>query len=448
MKRIRSIHREISRTLLRSPDGRIDRSKRISPPVTPIRSSEESHQRSARLRMREARVLFRPWWDRAGVICKAINLRLQVKFCDLMITLQKHVIPPFEVVERKGTGHPDTLADGISESISRSLSQFYLQEFGQILHHNVDKVLIIAGKSAPRFGGGSILVPPAVVVGGRATRPSGKPLDEIFKEAVSAFFQKTVKNLSEFRVEPRAEEGAPELRRLIGQGANDTSIGVGYAPLSSVERLVLDLEKEVQSVRGVGEDTKLMAVRMGDRLILVVAAAMVSKYIASREEYEEAKMRVKEAVLRKAEAEVSVNAADSGNNIYLTVTGTSIEMGDDGATGRGNRGNGLITPMRPMTMEAIAGKNPVSHVGKIYNVLAQRAAGQIAELESVEEAYVTLVSKIGSPISQPLLRGVRISGDLRLSPGMESRINSILDYWLESTDALADEFVKGKLTIY
>jgi S-adenosylmethionine synthetase len=175
---------------------------------------------------------------------------------------------------------------------------------------------------------------------------------------------------------------------------------------------------------------------------------MVSRYIASREEYEEAKARVKEAVLRKAEAEVSVNAADSGDNIYLTVTGTSIEMGDDGATGRGNRGNGLITPMRPMTMEAIAGKNPVSHVGKIYNVLAGRAASEIAELEGVKEAYVTLVSKIGAPIGQPLLRGVAIAGDLQLTLGLESEVDSILDRWLQSTDDLVEEFVKGKLTLY
>ena len=142
-----------------------------------------------------------------------------------------------------------------------------------------------------------------------------------------------------------------------------------------------------------------------------------------------------------------MNCADNGENIYLTVTGTSIEMGDDGATGRGNRGNGLITPMRPMTMEAIAGKNPVSHVGKIYNVLAQKAAGEIAELDGVKEAYVTLVSKIGSPISQPLLRGVQISGDLQITPAMEAKVDAILDYWLESTDALVEEFVKGKLTI-
>ena len=369
-----------------------------------------------------------------------------------MITLQKYVVPPFEVVERKGLGHPDTLADGISEAISRSLSKFYLDEFGQILHHNVDKVLIIAGKSAPRFGGGSILKPPSVVVGGRATKPSGKPVNEIIEDSVASYFQKTVKNLLQFQVEPRVEEGAPELRYLIGRGANDTSIGVGYAPLSKTEQLVLDLEKEVGKVRGVGEDTKFMAVRIGDRLTLIVAAAMVDRFISSREEYEEAKAHVLEAVMRKAdneaETEADVNCADNGENIHLTVTGTSIEMGDDGATGRGNRGNGLITPMRPMTMEAIAGKNPVSHVGKIYNVLAQRAASEVAELDGVNEAYVTLVSKIGSPISQPLLRGVQISGDLRMTPGMEAEVNSIIDHWLESSGKMVEEFVQGKLRLY
>ena len=371
-----------------------------------------------------------------------------------MITLKKHVISPFEVVERKGLGHPDTLADGISEAISRSLCRFYLDEFGRVLHHNVDKVLIIAGKSAPRFGGGTILKPPSVVVGGRATRPAGKRVNEIIEDAVASHFHKTVRNLQQFQVEPRVEEGAPELQSLIGRGANDTSIGVGYAPLSGTEKLILELEEAVLSVPGVGEDTKLMAVRIGEKLTLVVAAAMVDRFIHSREEYEEAKAGVGRAVMRKAEAEgagdaeVCVNCADLGDNIYLTVTGTSLEMGDDGATGRGNRGNGLITPMRPMTMEAIAGKNPVSHVGKIYNVLAQKAAAEIAQLKGVEEAYVTLVSKIGSPISRPLLRGVQISGELSMTPGLEAKVNGILDYWLESTDALVEQFVEGKLTLY
>jgi len=160
------------------------------------------------------------------------------------------------------------------------------------------------------------------------------------------------------------------------------------------------------------------------------------------------KVEVGRAYQQAGEVEVCVNCADSLENIYLTVTGTSIEMGDDGATGRGNRGNGLITPMRSMTMEAIAGKNPVSHVGKIYNVLAAKAAADIAELDWVDEACVTFVSKIGSPISQPLLRAAQISGDGTLTPAKEAKVNGILDYWLESTGDLVEQFVQGKLTLY
>jgi len=378
-----------------------------------------------------------------------------------MIVINKPFTPPYEVVERKGLGHPDTLADGISEAISRALCRHYLEESGQILHHNVDKVLIIAGQSAPFFGGGSILKPPSVVVGGRASRLQNKLLSEIIEEAAASHLHKTVKNLKQFQVEPRLEQGAPELASLIGRGANDTSIGVGYAPLSQTEQLILNLEGAVRGVSGAGEDIKLMAVRRGGDLTLVVAVAMVSRFISSREEYEEAKLAVREAVLGKAgqqvgrrggeessDLEVYVNCADAGENIYLTVTGCSLEMGDDGATGRGNRGNGLITPMRPMTMEAIAGKNPVSHVGKIYNVMAQKAAADIAEMEGVSEAYVTLVSKIGSPISQPLLRGVQICGEMELTAAVEARVNSILDWHLESADDLVEQFVEGRLTLF
>ena len=382
-----------------------------------------------------------------------------------MIVINKPFTPPYEVVERKGLGHPDTLADGISEAISRSLCRHYLEESGQILHHNVDKVLIIAGQSAPRFDGGEILKPPSVVVGGRASRLQKKPLSEIIEDAAASHLHKTVQNLKQFQVEPRLEQGAPELASLIGRGANDTSIGVGYAPLSQTEQLILDLEDTVRQVRGAGEDIKLMAVRRGSHLTLVVAVAMVSKFIGSREEYEEAKLNVREAVEKKARSlldrmpgevaggaermgEVYVNCADAGENIYLTVTGCSLEMGDDGATGRGNRGNGLITPMRPMTMEAIAGKNPVSHVGKIYNVMAQKIAADIAEMEGVSEAYVTLVSKIGSPISQPMLRGVQICGEMRMTAAVEARVNSILDWHLESANDLVEQFVEGRLTLF
>jgi S-adenosylmethionine synthetase len=112
-----------------------------------------------------------------------------------------------------------------------------------------------------------------------------------------------------------------------------------------------------------------------------------------------------------AEVQVAVNAADgeAQDNIYLTVTGLSGEAGDDGQVGRGNRVNGLITPYRPMSLEAAAGKNPVSHVGKLYNVLANRIVrAVVAEMDLVEEADCYLLSQIGRPIDDPQLLDIKI----------------------------------------
>ena len=36
----------------------------------------------------------------------------------------------FEVVERKGIGHPDTLCDTIAEKVSQAYSQYCLEHYG------------------------------------------------------------------------------------------------------------------------------------------------------------------------------------------------------------------------------------------------------------------------------------------------------------------------------
>ena len=54
-----------------------------------------------------------------------------------------------ESVERKGLDHPDTICDALTEQLSMALSRFYLERFGLILHHNVDKALLFAGASNP-----------------------------------------------------------------------------------------------------------------------------------------------------------------------------------------------------------------------------------------------------------------------------------------------------------
>ena len=101
-----------------------------------------------------------------------------------------------------------------------------------------------------------------------------------------------------------------------------------------------------------------------EKLQSTVAAAKIDYRIQSLEHYFETKEEIKERTEEIVEEnsslkpEVHVNTADKEeeDSIYLTVTGTSAEMGDDGSVGRGNRVNGLITPHRSMSLEAASGK--------------------------------------------------------------------------------------------
>ena len=65
-----------------------------------------------------------------------------------------------------------------------------------------------------------------------------------------------------------------------------------------------------------------------------------------------------------------------------------------------------------MSLEAAAGKNPVTHVGKLYNLLANRIArALVAEVSGVREAYCYLVSRIGRPVTEPQLVDLKLRLD-------------------------------------
>ncbi len=143
---------------------------------------------------------------------------------------------------------------------------------------------------------------------------------------------------------------------------------------------------------------------------------------------------------------MAVNAADKGYSIYLTVTGTSCESGDNGQVGRGNRINGLITPCHTMSLEAVAGKNPVSHVGKIYNLKAQEIANRINEAFKVKEVQVQLLSRIGKPINDPFVGIKYISnGDFRKSEVEEIVSRSLSK---EGFEELIQNLLKGSVSVF
>jgi S-adenosylmethionine synthetase len=208
--------------------------------------------------------------------------------------------------------------------------------------------------------------------------------------------------------------------------ANDTSFGVGYAPLSELERVVLGAERALNApdtktrLPALGQDIKVMGVRYGDEIRVTVAAAFVVSQTPNKEAYLETK-RAAEGLVKEVAASITrrpvqaeVNTADrvEDNLFYLTATGTSAEQGDDGQVGRGNRPNGLITPHRCMTLEAAAGKNPRNHVGKIYSIAAQQIAQRLAStVPGVKNAQVYIVSQIGKPIDTDAIVNIQVVAD-------------------------------------
>jgi protein-L-isoaspartate(D-aspartate) O-methyltransferase len=211
--------------------------------------------------------------------------------------------------------------------------------------------------------------------------------------------------------------------------ANDTSIGVGFAPLSKLESVVLHVEQHLNATATrrrfpmLGRDIKVLGARNGQRIKLTIAAAFIDRCLLDLRAYAAAKTAVAEDVraiasdLAALPVEAEVNAADdlAAGSVYITVSGTSAEGGDDGQAGRGNRVNGLITPYRPMTMESVAGKNPMTHVGKTYNVTASLIADALVqELPEILEAHCWLLSRIGQPVNDPAMVNLK----LRLIKGM------------------------------
>lgn len=379
-----------------------------------------------------------------------------------------------ELVERKGLGHPDSIIDGIMEEISKELSKEYLKEFGKILHHNVDKGQVCGGGTKVEFGGGVFTKPIYVLLTGRATEQAeGKtiPVQHIAQQTAHNYLKKAVRNLNieaDVEVESRISAGSADLVELFLRGpkvpySNDTSFGTGFAPYTDLEKLVLQTEKHLNSDEyksahpEIGEDIKVMGLREKDSIRLTVACAFISKHVPDVGTYVNYKERVKEDVVKLAKSitdkqvNVFVNTGDDIENksVYITLTGTSAEMGDDGSVGRGNRVNGLITPFRSMTLEAAAGKNPVNHVGKIYSVVATEMAESIAkENEHIADINVVLLSQIGKPIDQPKVASATVILNGVEYDTVKDKIRYEVDQRLENITEATTRIVEGKAGIF
>jgi S-adenosylmethionine synthetase len=234
--------------------------------------------------------------------------------------------------------------------------------------------------------------------------------------------------------------------------------------MSPLERLVLAIEKRIngrdrsRAHPAWGEDIKIMGVRYGATVRLTVACAMIGGYLPHIDDYFDEKAAVEDLVRNLAiehgfpKCLVNVNMADDPRTgaVYLTVTGTSAEAGDDGQVGRGNRVNGLITPYRPMILESVAGKNPVTHVGKIYNVLARKIAETLVAKEpDITAAQCFLLGQIGAPVTEPALLHVKLATRDEIPVAQfERRVDKIARAYLGRTLELVDDFIAGAIDVF
>jgi S-adenosylmethionine synthetase len=379
-----------------------------------------------------------------------------------------------EIVERKGLGHPDSICDGVAEAVSRALASAYIDRFGTVLHYNTDETQLVAGDAAPAFGGGEVLEPIYLLLVGRATkRYQGErfPAETIALRAAREYLEANFPYLdvgTDVVLDVSLGEGSGDLQTVFGEEgqvpmSNDTSYGVGHAPLTETEQIVLETERRLNGTYAadnpeVGQDIKVMGKREGDHVDVTVAVAMVDAHVQGMDAYREAVADVADYVDSVArehtdrDVTVHVNTADDYDegSIYLTTTGTSAEQGDDGSVGRGNRANGLITPNRPMSMEATSGKNPVNHIGKIYNLLSTELAKTVAsDVDGIRQLQVRLLSQIGQPIDNPHVADIAVVTNEEVAlEDIHAEIAATVDAELANVTDITQRVVAGELSTF
>ena len=230
----------------------------------------------------------------------------------------------------------------------------------------------------------------------------------------------------------------------------------------ALETLVLACADELASASfrsvfpAAGLDFKVMGHRVGTSVTLTVALALIDRHVRSVADYFAIKdaVRVHIASTLSAGIDVRINtlddpAARDESGVYVTVSGTSAEMGDDGEVGRGNRASRLITPSRPMSLEACAGKNPVAHVGKIYNVLAMRIAEEVhAAVSGAPAVDVALLSAIGAPIDQPQVASIEVGPRHLLTADAADRVRGVCDERLRRVEEITELVLFRRVSLF
>jgi len=381
---------------------------------------------------------------------------------NLTVTNRPPYAPLIEFVERKGLGHPDTICDNLAEQLACHLAAEYLDHTGMVQPFNVDKAVLAAGTVDVGFGGGVVTKPSRLILVGKADFGHGYQPDI---EALEKDFHQRLLNLlpdatpGAFQLEIWLNQSSSDLAAVVKAAesvplANDTSFAAVSLPLSRLEKTVLDIETALNDPGyreevPIGRDIKVMGARTDGDVQITVACPVLAERVDNRSEYDEVidEVRARSHAIALddfgEEIVVNVNQADLDDSPYLTLSGTSAEAGDDGQVGRGNRFGGLITPYRPMSLEAAAGKNPYAHVGKTYHAIGFDIANRLLAETGATETTVRLLSSIGHPVTEPQAVHVEIAGDVD-----EAAIATISREAFEDWMGVRDRLIAGEYQLF
>ena len=397
----------------------------------------------------------------------------------------------FEVVETKGKGHPDNICDTLAEKISANYSKYCIKNFGVILRHMIDKLSILGGGSKVKFGGGEMTSPIKILVNGRFTdRFQTEKINymSIVETTIKDYFKELfpLLDVEKFLIiidNTHHNEGPgvvynenntsnnerKKFFEVIDKNdlkshnnhnrCNDTSTTVSYYPMSKLEKTVLDIERELNSKSykntkpWTGNDIKVMGIRKDNTVEITCCVPLISKYVSDCKDYSLKLKLIKEDIysiifknFQKEKIELFLNTRDNyeKNDLYMTLIGSAIESGDEGAVGRGNRSRGVIPFNRNFSMEAACGKNPVYHTGKLFTTIGDLISKEIYDKYNIENS-VYCTSRMGDLIEEPWNISIELSQ--KVSEKIMEEIDIYVNQILKKHDIITKNIIERKIKL-
>ena len=180
---------------------------------------------------------------------------------------------------------------------------------------------------------------------------------------------------------------------------------------------------------------------------------LISKYVNDIVDYKIKLNNVKSDIKREIQkkfknnsTKIYLNTRDNfeNNDLYLTLTGSAIESGDEGAVGRGNRSRGVIPFSRNFSMEAACGKNPVYHTGKLFTAIGDVISENIYEKYKIQNV-VYCTSKMGDNIEEPW--NISIELNRKISKNDEEIINGMVNEVLKNHYKITEEIINKEIKL-